>query len=78
MEKKSPVTREGFSAVQGCLLAAVILFVLLLGVSIVLGYRQFRENTQPSAVSRVDDISHDAVSSPDMYVAAPSSFRRAA
>lgn len=78
MEKKSPVTREGFSAVQGCLLAAVILFVLLFGVSIVLGYRQFRENTQPSALSRVDDISHDAVSSAEMYGPATASFRRAA
>ena len=48
MDEKPVVVREGFTPVQGCLLAAVILFVLLLGISIVLAYRQFRENTAPS------------------------------
>lgn len=49
MEEKPVVVKEGFSPVQGCLMAAVILFVLLLGVSIVLAYRQFRENTSTPA-----------------------------
>jgi hypothetical protein len=41
-----PVERVGGSrAVQGCLIGAVLLFVLLLALLIVLGYRQFREHT---------------------------------
>lgn len=53
MEDRTQATREGSSAVQGCLIAAVVLFILLLGVSIVLGYRQFKENTAPAAETTV-------------------------
>ena len=45
MADQQIVRTGGSRAVQGCLVGAVLLFVLLLVAMIVLGYQQFRENT---------------------------------
>ncbi len=51
-QPEAVVVKEGFSAVQGCLVGAVILFIVLLGISITLAYRQFRDNTGEDAPTR--------------------------
>lgn len=52
------IQRGGSScALQGCLFGSVALFVVLLIFLLILGYQQFRENTQPQ-----DDIQTAPVS----------------
>lgn len=70
-EDRAPETKAGFSAVQGCLIGAVVLFVVLFGITIVLAYRQFKENTAPSteAVSLQSATSSATPSLPDFGMA---------
>lgn len=51
MADEQIVRTEGSRAVQGCLIGAVLLFILLLAAMLVLGYQQFRENTESPVAS---------------------------
>lgn len=58
MDEQPVVTKAGCSPVQGCLIGAVVLFVILLLVSIVLGYRQFRKHTADPVPAAALDVTH--------------------